>query len=383
MNSARARLLVMLVMPACSPPEEMPSGEGPPDPVDAWPRCGEDEIVADYETEYLRLVNHTGGPVCAGTLDMLDAEVERLAGLMGLPVEAPFIVDYGISAVIEMCEFDPDSQEGGCVDGYGCETRMSTSYAAQVHELVHAVRHLHDIRGPAVLEEGLAVILGNERPSRGQSIGVSSLEPRSMLELLELSPGEVGLERYAYGAHFLSFLMDEYGQARVLEVLSDPGYPEMLGELFEERLGESLERLDERWREETWDVRYTTPPPCQELVPLGAGFDAEATLDCSDAGTLGHFGSNMVSAPTGLCFTTGEPSAVVVSITGASGAVSLVGYDCHPDDLQDSQLETGFTITATVAEELEFTLARCTWLIDFVADWSEEPQMFGISVVPR
>lgn len=383
MNSARARLLVMLSMPACSSPEAMPLGESPPDPVGVWPVCAEDEIVADYDTEYLRLINHTGGPICAGTLDMLDAEVERLAGLMGLPVEAPILIDYGISAVLEACEFDPDSIEGGCIDGYGCQTRVSTSYAAQVHELVHAVRHLHGIRGPSVLEEGLAVILGNERPSRGQRIGVSTLERRSMLELLERSPAEIGLERYAYGAHFLSFLMDEYGQAPVLGVLSDPGYPDMLGELFEEYLGESLERLDERWREETWDTPYTTPPPCQDRVPLGSGFDVSATLDCNDADTLGHFGSYVVSAPQDLCFTTDEPTAVVVSITGASGRVSVLGYDCHPDDLQDPQLQTGFTLTATVTEELEFTLARCTWLVDFVADWSAQPQIFGISVTPR
>ena len=272
MNCARAWLLAVLLSPACSSPEAMPPGDGAPDPVDAWPVCAEDETTADYETEYLRVVNHTGGPLCAGTLDMLDAEVERLERLMGLPVEAPFIVDYGVSAVSATCDFDLESQGGGCVDGYGCETRVSTSYEAQVHELVHAVRQLHGIRGPAVLEEGLAVILGNERPSRGYRIGVSSLEPRSMLELLELSPGEVGLERYAYGAHFLSFLMDECGQASVLEVLSGPDYPDRLGELIEEHLGESLGRLDERWREETWETSYTTPPPCQELVPLGVGF---------------------------------------------------------------------------------------------------------------
>lgn len=383
MNCARAWLLVMLVMPACSSPEAMPSGDGPPDPVDAWPVCAEDGIVADYETGYLRLINHTGGPVCAGTLDMLDVEVERLADLMGLPVEAPFIVDYGVLAAIETCEYDPDSTEGGCIRGYGCETRVSTSYGAQVHELVHAVRHLHGIRGPSVLEEGLAVILGNERPSRGQSIGVSNLEPRSMLELIELSPGEVGVERYAYGAHFLSFLMDEYGQAPVLEMLSGPGYPDLLDELAQQHLGESLERLDERWREETWETSYTTPPPCHELVPLGAGFGAGATLDCNDAGTLGHFGSYIVSAPEGLCFTTDEPTPVTVSITGPSGGVSVLGHDCHPDDLEDPDLKTGFTITATVTEDLEYTLARCTWLIDFVSDWSEEPQVFGISVVPR
>lgn len=383
MSSARAWLLAVLLAPACSSPEAMPSGDGAPAPADAWPVCTEDEIVADYETEYLRLVNYTGGPVCAGTLVMLDAEVERLEGLMGLPVEAPFIVEYGISAAIEACEFDPESQEGGCVDGHGCDTRVSTSYLVQVHELVHAIRHLHGIHGPAVLEEGLAVILGNGRPSRGQRIGVSSLEPRSMLELLELSPEEIGVERYAYGAHFLSFLMDEYGQTPVLEVLSDPGYPDGLGEIVEQHLGESLERLDERWREETWDTPYTTPPPCLERVPLGAGFETEATLDCNDADTLGHFGSYIVSAPKGLCFTTDEPTPVTVTISGTSGSVSLLGYDCHPDDLDDPQLETGFTLTATVSEDLELTLARCTWLFDFVTDWSEQPQSFGLSVVPR
>ncbi|MEM9452684.1 MAG: hypothetical protein AAGF11_00805 [Myxococcota bacterium] len=383
MSSVRAWLPVMLLAAACASPEAMSSGDDSPHPVDAWPMCTEDGITVDYQTRYLRLVNHTGGPVCAGTLDMLDTEVERLVGLMGLPIEAPFIVDYGVSAAIEACEYDQGSLEGGCVRGYGCETRMSTSYAVQVHELVHAIRQLHGIRGPSILEEGLAVILGNERPSRGQSIGVSTLEPRSMLELLELSPEEVGVERYAYGAHFLSFLMDEYGQAPVLTVLSDPGYPSALSDLFEAHLGESLEQLDERWRKGTWETRYTTLPPCHELVPLGAGFDAEATLDCSDAGTLGHFGSYVVSAPTGVCFTTDEPSPVTVWLSGTSGSISLLGHDCHPDDLQDPQLETGFTITATMSEELNFTLARCTWLVDFVSDWSQQSQTLGISVVPR
>ena len=109
--------------------------------------------------------------------------------------------------------------------------------------------------------------------------------------------------------------------------------------------------------------------------------EADATLACNDPGTLGHFGSYVVSAPTGVCFTTSEPTPVTMSITGTSGRVSLLGHDCHPDDLQDPLLQTDFTFMSM--GEQQHTLARCTWLIDFVADWSEQPQMFGISVVPR
>ncbi len=72
-----------------------------------------------------------------------------------------------------------------------------------------------------------------------------------------------------------------------------------------------------------------------------------------------------------------------MSLSGDAGAISLIGYDCHPDDLDDEELRTGFTFTAMVADDLGFTLARCTWLVDFVSDWSEGPQSFGISVVPR
>ncbi len=350
--------------------------------------CAEDGIVADYETRYLRIVNHTGGQVCAGTLEMLDAEVERLAALMGLPVEAPLLVNYGQQAVTENCEFpleypEGEGKGGGCVSRYGCQTRVSTSYEAQIHELVHAIRHVHGIRGPTVLEEGLAVILGDQRPSRGLHIGVSTREPRSMLELVELPASEIWLERYTYGSHFLSFVMDEYGQAPVLAMLSDPLYPDRLDELFERHLGESFARIDERWREESWETSYTTPPPCDQLVPLGNGFDVETTLDCNDAGTLGHFESYLVSAPTGLCFTTEEPTPVSVSVVEAPGRVSLIGYDCHPDDLLDEDLGTGFTIPTTVTYELELTLARCTWLVDFVDDWSEQPHAHGVSVVPR
>jgi len=116
-------------------------------------------------------------------------------------------------------------------------------------------------------------------------------------------------------------------------------------------------------------------------VPFGAGFDADATLDCNNAQTLGHFDSYIVSAPASRCFTTDEPTPVTVSITGDSGRVSLLGYDCHPDDRHDPDLRTGFTFTVT--GDMESTLARCTWLIDFVADWSEQPQAFEVSVVPR
>jgi hypothetical protein len=133
--------------------------------------CDLDFPQADEETERLLIFNETGGPICPGTLRALDLEVDRLVRELDLPLDAPLPFYYGLEPAIEMCDYDSGIQYGGCAKRLGCETFVASSFFPQVHELVHAIRLRNYLTGPDVLEEGIAVILGDDRPFNGVRIG--------------------------------------------------------------------------------------------------------------------------------------------------------------------------------------------------------------------
>lgn len=343
--------------------------------------CDLDFPPADEETEYLLIFNETGGPLCPGTLRSLDLEVERLVRELGLPLDAPIPFYYGLEPAIEMCDYASSIQYGGCAKGLGCETFVASSFFPQVHELVHAIRRRNHLTGPDVLEEGIAVVLGDERPFDGVQIGVSSLETRSMLELVELERDELSAGIYAYGAHFLSFAIDHHGLDAVTDVLADERYPDDLEDLFETHLGTSLSALDERWRADAWDTWYTSHDACQELVTLGDGFELGATLDCENDQTLGHFAAPLFGWPIDTCLVTTEPVDVSIVTTGGPGTITLSGRDCAPEDLDNRHLFTGATLY--VPDDHEVRLARCTWWAYFRAEWEEAPTSLQLRIEPR
>jgi hypothetical protein len=366
-------------MAACSAPPPDESSATSQDPTNE--RCVLDFPQPDDETEHLLVFNETGGPICSGTFRALDLEVERLVQELGLSLDAPLPIYYGLEPAIEMCDFDADSHWAGCAKRSGCETFIATSFYPQVHELVHGIRRRNELIGPSVLEEGIAMVLGEARPFNGVRIGVEGLAKRSMLELVELERDDLTAELYAYGAHFLSFAIEQHGLQAVTAVMADARYPNELEDLFETHLGTSLAELDERWRTEAWDTWYTSYDRCEEVVELGDGFELSATLDCQDAQTLGHFAAPLFAWPINTCLSITEPTAVSITTTGGPGTVAFGGRDCAPEDITDPTIITGRELSAP--DHYETTLGRCTWWAYFRAEWDEAPTDLRLRVEPR
>ena len=361
---------------ACSASD---SPSGPSSDANAVNQCEPRDPEPELLTDDLGLINHVGGPICRGTLVALDRELQRLSELMNLPLESPLYVDYGDDAVLEHCDVVGQSA-AGCVSGFECETRVATSFVPQVHELVHAIRRRNGLDGPAIIEEGLAVVLGDHRPLRGQAIGVSHLDRQSMVELLEVTREEFTRSHYTYGGHFISFLMIGFGEGTTIDLLSDGRYPDDLSELFEEYLGVTLEQVDERWQDEAWETSYTVPPPCAEFGPLGDGFESSATFDCDGDDTLGHEGMRLYAQPRG-CFTLPEPTPVSIVIAGEGADVSVISYDCEPEDEADPEIETrGYRLPG--GSETESILGRCIWQIEFSKPWSIDVTEHSVAIRP-
>lgn len=364
---------------ACGAPQGMSEDEGEASST-GDDLCELPSTSADYSTESIALINHTGGPICRGTLELLDAEAERLAALMGLPLPSPLLLEYGIEAVHEVCDVNESIDEGGCVRGTGCDVRVATSFSPQVHELVHAVRFRNGVAGPSVLEEGLAVYLGDGRPFHAATIGVSHLPRQSIFDLMELSSDELGQDRYAYGAHFMAYLVDEYGLDPVMRALTAPTYPGDLAALFETHLGSSLSAVDERWQSEAWNEAYFTSPPCENTVRLDQPFDLHERLDCDEPQTQGHFGRSLVSTASGTCLVLESPTPVTLSVEGGPGEVNLLGFDCEA--VEDDELMMFDGARVQPGAELEVLLAPCTYSLNLSTDWTTDSRTLTFRATP-
>jgi hypothetical protein len=149
--------------------------------------------------------------VCEGSIDFTESFIGEIAGQLpeGLALSEPVTVQYVTGETLD--------QEDPCgIPGLKCASRghAYTTDAVDLHELVHAVRELAyagHVPGPAVLEEGLAVLFSSD----------AQVFPAGHLDLGELD--HIGLDDplsgpdYPRAGHFVSYLATVLGMLPLVE----------------------------------------------------------------------------------------------------------------------------------------------------------------------
>ena len=337
--------------------------------VTALAGCGADDPeMLGYATQYLELTAHA--PVCEGTRRMLDAEVERISGELGLSTPEALSLHFGHD-VEDDCQFVGVT---GCAGGLRADAHGSTTLWAAPHELVHMIRRWHGITGPDVFEEGIATILGGGPISPASAHLPASarvLGPTAFLA----NPSHAFLDDHdgtSTGAHFLGWLRDDHGAEAVVQWLSSPAYmrsesADEQADVFAEAFGIPLTGAEATWRASAAaDYAFGTPCP-----PGVAELDAHALatsgrLDCELPDTLGPHGEDeRISGPP-LCFSLPARSTVEIVLEGPEGfglsiEHAFAGCDHGTDDDGGrAAIEWGTT--------QRHVLAGCTWIVRPQAD---------------
>lgn len=234
-----------------------------------------------YETERVELATDFDAPVCRGTLDALDAQVDRVEDeLDQIRDERPIRVYWLEGLVEEQC----GEGRGGC---YFPATRVLFAESGSIdHEIVHAVL---DSEGVSYfLEEGLAELLSG--------VGVvyrPDPDGPGPARRLRLSPSEYrkgGLD-YAAAAHFMHFVYAEAGAGAVRRLgreIEGDASPARLETVIEEVMNDTVAVVEERYQ--TTAPRYypglsQSRVPLLDLDDLAIGLDV--ALDCAEPDTRG------------------------------------------------------------------------------------------------
>ncbi|MCR9166289.1 MAG: hypothetical protein ACE37F_00015 [Nannocystaceae bacterium] len=210
----------------------------------------------------------------------------------------------------------------GIDDVYACafveETNpvVVTSYLPTEHELVHAYLSLkQDVPRTryAFLEEGLASVYGRD--------GSAAAPTTSLAEGLSFDRS-LPLDQYPRAAHFMNFIIDEFGPAaaaRVVLASSEARDVDALDSTFTETLGISTEALVELYEQESvsctsagWQRGYDCESPAEEWHFSGT-LQLDIGSQCSSPTALGSS-----DGPSFERFTLDFPAATTVSIRMAT-----------------------------------------------------------------
>jgi hypothetical protein len=367
-------LLVAALAAACAEdpaeddlaPDEMP--EPPPDP--------------DARGTYLDVYLSEGARICPPTLARLDAEVERLAEVLGVPLdpEERIALHYGDWAVKERCDVEYEVGDffgGGCADDDGLWIAAQPS--AESHEIVHALRVREGLRGPPYWEEGLATYYGTSRPYGPFTVWASGdLQPSRSLRSSEV-PDRAG---YTESAHFIAFLDQVYGSERLRGLSQLVGADIEPSAAFQQALGASLEDVEERWKAEA-DHMYDLGPLCEQDIVVGAEpIVIRGEIGCDVPGVLGPMANVMTDTFRGPRYCLETPPGTTLTVTargsvehGSVKARALASDACPPEE---PSLELGTDVAP--GTEHSFPTRGCTWSVDYVSTLEGDKYEIELSV---
>lgn len=277
MASASRRWLLALgaLVAACSAAEE-PVGvpddgeliEGPDFPV-------------RYRTRYVDVAPGFTQPVCRGTLDAIDRQVERVASLLDIEVqERPTFFWFNERADGALAA-NADSHEW--CNGHSICTRFAgpaiySNLDSLAHELVHATVFPVWGRSDVLFEEGIAYGLD----------GRHALLPRYPSEL---PTAIVGGSQHG-GAHFSRWLLDRHGPAKLRAIFERTSPSSTANEVLaavEAVYGTSLADLEAEYLASAATI-YPALGLCEGLehVPRqGNVWELDATVDCDSPRAFG------------------------------------------------------------------------------------------------
>ncbi|WAS94494.1 hypothetical protein [Nannocystis punicea] len=320
--------------------------------------CGDAERPR-YVTEHLEVELYDGEVLCAGTLAIMDMQMERVAAFLGIDPPSQIPVFYGPSAVTEGC----GGSWGGCARASGVFATSGSIF----HELVHAVRQSQGDGGAVgtwLFEEGIAEMLSGYRWDPYSAWLHPSEIERGPEVLADFPRGEGKFipGDYATAAHFVSWLRMVYGDGTLVAFLNDPRYldGEAYDDAFVSHFGLSMEDADSAWRasapeEYAWSESCD---PSYALAWAGSVLEFTDTVDCEAPHTTGPRDGTYVTLRS-HCFTLAQPGTVRVEFLANGGSLRLVPVDCvdtgefAPESYDYKSLGGG--------DELELPFAACTW----------------------
>ncbi|PCC71510.1 hypothetical protein SAMN02745121_01055 [Nannocystis exedens] len=321
--------------------------------------CGDAERPR-YVTEHLDVELYDGEVLCDGSLEIMDAQVERVSAFLGIDPPPQISVFYGHSAVKDGC----GGTWGGCARASG----VYATSASIFHELVHAVRHSQGKPGSVgswLFEEGLAEVLSGFRWHLQSELALPSTLERgpAMLAALPRGEGKFVPEDYPTAGHFMSWLRTTYGDAALVAFLNDPRY--LGGDAYEEafaaHFGLSIAEADSAWRSAA-ATEYLWSEPCDPARALpwtGSTLEFSDTVDCEAPHTTGPAGEIDAVTLRSHCFTLAQPKMVRAEFEAGGGRLRLMPVDCvdtgelAPEYYDYKRLKGG--------ETQELPLAACTW----------------------
>lgn len=305
-------------------------------------------------TEHLHIEPSDSDTVCRGSLDNMEALLGHVATFLMVEIPSPIRLFYGDTAVSDHC----GEGLGGCTS----PTRVFAKGFSVYHELVHAVRFVGRVPGTRFFEEGLAVVLSGFQPE-AQSVeidaGATLLGP---VELNAIPWDDRSFSDYGIAAHFVSWLIDEFGQEAVARFYNDEGYMSRKAEglAFEEAFGLTLAEAEDAWRSAS-PLRYEwgeNCDPARRVEWSGATLEYKAELDCEAEGALGPGPSENVTV-VGACFNVEAAATLQVDFVADAGTLTILLESCAPvggltpEHLQTKIVEAGAS--------LALPFAPCTW----------------------
>lgn len=330
-----------------------------------------------FGTEHLYVEPSDNDVVCQGTLANMEAQVVRVAGIVGFELNSRIVVYYGPSAVEEHC----GSESGGCARDLG---EVAASGFSSYHELVHAIRQLSHggIVGNEFFEEGLAVVLSGFRPipyiALGDAMNVERGPSQFATDFRE--DGDFTHGDYPVAAHFVSWLRTEWGDEVLVPFLNDERYltTEGIDIAFAEHFGLSIDEADSAWRatsaeEYRWGE---VCDPARDLAWSGATLDFVGEVACDLDTTLGpgpRPGETILTRSN--CFMLDDAATLRAEFASPAGRVTFANVECEPvggltpEHFQRKYLSPG--------EALELPFAPCQWEI-MVETALAEPIEFSV-----
>lgn len=317
------------------------------------PEDDADDGVA--ETAHLRITTTTENPICAGTPLLLESEVVRIAEALDLPLwpeGEKLDVRLGFDAVADVCpQYDPNDISG-CADLDGGVLAAKEVAHDTPHELVHAVRISNLSLGHPLFEEGLAQVLSG---SDGFPLYVHYPHGGSYAGVEEMLAVPRDSSHYVWGASFVSWLWQTYGQTTLMAFMNDPRMPDdqVLPLVFEEHFGLTLAEADQAWAtDERPDPIWGAPCMPERTYSLANGpVEISGDLDCREPTV---YGAAYFMSPWSMCLEVPETTRVRLSLEAAHGQLQVLRREpCDPgpssaEARQDKRVDAGDTIEADI-----------------------------------
>ncbi len=324
-----------------------------------------DTTPPGFITEHLEVEPSDSDVVCRGSLDDMEAQIVRVAAMLDVDIPFTIPVYFGQSAVDKHCNAFSDIQLGGCARGLGEDTYVATETLFAYHELVHAVRLVNGAKGPRFYEEGIANVFSGFRPFP-YYVEVYANEITRGPESLSMSAwSDFQGDDYAIAGHFMSWLLNTYGEETVAAFLNDARLSTATDEAFLDHFGLSVHEADTAWRltSETVYQWGQICDPLRDLAWKGSILEFKGRIDCDASNTIGP-GPDLQNTirSRGNCFSLEAAGDLRVELVAPNGLATIRQQECNPvGPLSPEHFQPK---TAKPGEALDLPFAPCTWEID-------------------